>query len=286
MDSKTSTTANSTNQNKAPASEHSVVDQVLIQLGSAPRPWFLKVSDVYTFVKTKFTTNAVCEKTATTIDQLVLAINTKVIHLTNEENFSFTGGIDGLLSSLTTKADAAMDSVRGSLFNSILKLKAAVMNQAAVKQVMACDAVKTVTSKVDGVLTYIFQNAFHIAETRGTVVLLPHIILRCITYNDLLLLSLAIAVRPTVQKVVGVAQPYVMAAVEASQPLINVASPYVEKTKQALEGNQYVGSYVKTGLDKTGHIIHEVKTYCSTEADETDPATESANLSEDEIRRI
>ena len=43
------------------------------------------------------------------------------------------------------------------------------------------------------------------------------------------------AARPTVQKYVSIAQPYVETALEASQPLIDRASPYVERTKKVFQ---------------------------------------------------
>ena len=225
------------------------LDQIMDSLENAPRPWYFTASTIYAYVKARLN-HASVESITSTIDKLVLAINNKVIHVTLEENFSFSGLMDTLIQNVLSSTDIFVDASRVTIVGSLRKLTSVILNNAVVKSVTQGSLVKTLSSTFDNTLAGIVE----IVDTRGKICM-------CSRF-DIFYSPLVVAARPTVQKYVSIAQPYVETALEVSQPLIDRASPYVERTKKVLEENSYTGPFVSPIVETAGSVLTEVKAYC------------------------
>ena len=155
--------------NKHVDAHMSAMEQVLNAMENAPRPWYLTASTIYAFVKGKLTTASV-ENITNTVDKLVLAINSKVIHVTLEENFSFTGLMDTLIQNVLSSTDLFIDSSRTAIVGSLRKLTSTILNNAVMKSVTNGSLVKSLSSTFDNTLAALVE----MVDTRGIAFALRH----------------------------------------------------------------------------------------------------------------
>ena len=141
------------------------LDQLMDSLENAPRPWYFTASTIYAYVKTRLASSSV-DNITSTIDKLVLAINNKVIHVTLEENFSFSNLMDTLIQNVLSSTDLFVDSSRVIIVGSLRKLTSVILNNAVVKSVTQGSFVKTLSATFDNTLAGIVE----MVDTRGTLI--------------------------------------------------------------------------------------------------------------------
>jgi hypothetical protein len=157
-----------TEHTSIPAAPASVIDSLLNKFETTPRPWFLKASDIYTYVKSKLGISSV-ETLVTNLDKLILAINTRVIHVTVEDDFSFVSFMDAMTLDLLTSTDVWIDSSRTTIAEYIRKVKNSVISNAINKKDQATGLVSTVANVVSDNVIGILGSVFLIAGNKGNL---------------------------------------------------------------------------------------------------------------------
>mmetsp|Transcript_5060 Transcript_5060/g.5165 ORF Transcript_5060/g.5165 Transcript_5060/m.5165 type:complete len:478 (+) Transcript_5060:61-1494(+) len=273
-----------------------------LELLSSPRPWYFKAEDIYLLIKHildeyKISTSYPVVEFIRLIDYVSISVGKNLLSLRLDEGFSLISQIDDALDSLLSTTDKTIDSKVLQLVLSLQQLRKSITRR-----------IREISFYTQEKLYLLKSQASHYAESasqgfglldsayiwttvdEATNKVKNDILQRIQALRDAGRASIAAVQSQIYSRITSqvndaqrslfgipaIAHPYVIGAVEATQPYINgalvTATPIIQTirektpvdtwingTKEALERNETVGPYVVAATQ----ALEEVKHYCT-----------------------